>query len=89
MLSTHILIQCHQLWFDLIVKMLKVFHENIQCYILYIYININISYQDVTYGLFFYLSDFDFFVKIISKLSMLLNKNNKSTFAVVFAVCVE
>ena len=30
---------------------LKVFHENIQCYIQYI------SYQDVTYDLFFYLSD--------------------------------
>lgn len=35
MLSTCIP-QRHQLWFDLIVKMLKVFHENIQCYILYI-----------------------------------------------------
>lgn len=30
---------------------LKVFHENIQCYIQYI------SYQDVTYDLFLYLSD--------------------------------
>lgn len=56
MLSTCIP-QRHQLWFDLIVKMLKVFHENIQCYILYIY-------QDVTYDLFFYLSDFDLFVKL-------------------------
>lgn len=55
--------QCHQLWFDLIVKMLKVFHENIQCYIIYIYI----SYQDVTYDLFFYLSDFDLFVKFKNK----------------------
>lgn len=31
--------QCHQLWFDLIVKMFKVFHENIQCYLQY-YISI-------------------------------------------------
>lgn len=28
----------------------------------YIYIDIYISYQDVTYDLFFYLSDFDLFV---------------------------
>lgn len=52
MLSTCIP-QHYQLWFDLIVKMFRVFHENIQCYI----------YQDVIYDLFFYLSDFDLFVK--------------------------
>lgn len=47
--------RCQLLWFDLIVKMFRVFHENIQHYI----------YQDVIYDyLFFYLSDLDLFVKM-------------------------
>lgn len=58
-----------------------------------------ISYEDVSYGLFFYLSDFDLFVKIYIKksemgidcLSMLPNNYNKSTFAVGFGpgVCLQ